>query len=195
MPSENWRRTAGFDMLGMLGNIAGPVPNPPILSPLSVEAIGDTLVATTGVSFVSGTYPAANRALAYGITLARPYLVRKVWWGNGTTATTDSADVGVYTETGTRLVSGGGTAISGASNLQEVDVTDTLLQPGRYYLAYSQSGVTATPLLCAATAALARACGIVQMATAYPLPSTLTPAAVAGTGLPLFGIAARTQVA
>jgi hypothetical protein len=191
MPSEQWRRTAGFDMLQMLGNGSLEQPNPPIISALSPLSIGEEM-AGFGGTFASATYPAANRAIAVPFRLAHPFLVRKVFWFNGTTATTDSADVGVYTEAGVRLVSGGGTAISGASATQEVDVTDTLLTPGRYWLAFSQSGVTATTIASNTVAGLLRAHGVAQMATAYPLPSTFTPAAVASVGLPLCGIASRT---
>lgn len=142
--------------------------------------------------FASSTYPAANRALAFPFVIAHPFLVRKVFWLNGTTATTDSADVGVYTEAGALLVSGGGTAISGASGTQEVNVTDTLLRPGRYWCAYAQNGVTATPIMSATVAGLLRAVGCAQMATAYVLPATFTPAAVASANFPVFGIASRT---
>jgi hypothetical protein len=166
-----------------------PRPNDPIITPMSFFSD-----ITTSSNFSSGTYPAANRATAAPFQIAAPFLVRKVFWFNGTTATTDSADVGVYAQTGELIVSGGGTAISGASQLQEVDVADTLLRPCRYWLAYVQNGVTATPVMSATAAAILRAMGVAQMASAYPLPSTLVPAALASAALPMMGVASRTLV-
>lgn len=170
-------------------------PDDVLISPLSLNALG-THLSAENATLASQTYPSANQARAYMFCLADYFLVRKVWWMNGTTATTDSADVGVYTEAGSRLVSGGGTAIATASVVQEVDVTDTLLAPGRYWCAYAQNGVTATPTGLAPANVPLRCMGVAQMATAYVLPATFTPAAVSGTGvLPFFGIASRTQVA
>jgi len=173
-------------------------PDDVIISGYSLCASGVELGALTTASatYNSATYPATNRALGFMFTLADYYLVRKVWWMNGTTATTDSADVAVYTEDGaTRLVAAGSTAIATASVVQEVDVTDTLLAPGRYWCVYNQNGVTATPVMTAHSAAVARAAGWAQFAGAVPLGTTFTPAGVAAANLPLFGIASRTQVA
>lgn len=169
--------------------------NQHIISTVSVAAIGTELNGTQSPAFASNTYPSANRALACQFVIGAPFLVRKVFWLNGATVTTDSIDVGVYTDAGARVVSGGGTAASGANVCQEVDVTDTILKPGRYWLAYAQNGVTVTPVMAGQTAALLRVIGCAQMDTAYVLPSTFTPAAVSGVGIPLMGIASRTVAA
>lgn len=167
---------------------------------LSYQACGNEIGGVAGTAvWASNTYPSASRILAFPFALAESYLVRKVWWYNGTTATTDSADVGVFTEDGaTKLVSSGSTAIATANVLQEVDVTDTLLTPGRYWCAYIQGGVTATPfcIVLAANAGVARAIGVAeQSGSGSTLGSTFTPAALSSTTFPIFGIAARTQVA
>lgn len=198
MPSNAWRRTAGLLPHAALATLGSeyPRPSPHIIGTWSNEVIGAEIGGILSTNSSSGTYTTGSTAIALPLCLAHPFLVRKVWWFNGTTATTDSADVGVYTEAGSRLVSGGGTAISGASGLQEVDVTDTPLRPGRYWLCYVQNGTTATPVRWAlGSAPLGRAIGIAQMGTAYPLPTTLTPAALTMTALPLFGIASRTLAA
>jgi hypothetical protein len=163
---------------------------------MSLCASGIEMASITTTRFTSLTYPAANRALGYMFCLNDYFLVRKVWWANGTTTGTDSADVAVYTEDGaTRLVAAGSTLTAGVSLLQEVDVTDTLLAPGRYWCVYNQNGVTALPLGVALPATTSRAIGWAQMAGAVPLGSTFTPAGIAGAALPYFGIANRTQVA
>lgn len=197
MPTDAWRRSAGLLPLTALASLGVDysLPNQHIISTWSMNAIGQDIIGLAPAAAASSsTYPAANRALAFPFEIAYPFLVRKVFWFNGTTATTDSADVGVYTEAGARLVSGGGTVISGASAIQEADVTDTMLQPGRYWCAYSQNGVTATPLMLGLAAPTPRITGAAQMATAYVLPSTFTPAALASNPLPLCGIASRTLV-
>jgi hypothetical protein len=197
MPSSIIRRSQGLVPMTdyPLGRAGSYRPDEPVISPASFGAIG-VEIGTSVALAISGTYPAANRALGYMFTLCDYYLVRKVWWVNGTTATTDSADVGVYNEAGTTLlVSGGSTAIATANVVQEKDVTDTLLAPGRYWCVYNQNGVTATPYSWSISANQQRAWGCAQFAGAVPLGSTFTPAAVVGTIFPHFGIANRTQVA
>lgn len=194
MPTSSLRPA----MLGSPMGLSFPAsyrPDLPLVGLLSPCALGDDLAGMGVGSTASTTYPAANRAIAFMFVVADHFLVRKVWWVNGTTATTDSADVGVYTEAGDLLVSGGGTAIATANVVQEVDVTDTLLQPGRYWCAYAQSGTTATPMASPATIALVRAMGVAQMASAYVLPATFVPAAAASAVIPFCGISSRTQVA
>lgn len=188
-----------------LGNPRGPMQGlaspasyrPPdvFITPLSVNAVGEPMAAM-GVTMASSTYPAANRALGFPFEIVDNFVVVKVFWMNGTTATTDNADVGVYDEAGTTLlVSGGSTAIATANVVQEKDCTDTLLTPGRYWCVYNQNGVTATPMMFPATAANIRAMGCAQFAGAVALGSTFTPAGVASANFPMFGIASRTQVA
>lgn len=171
-------------------------PDDVMIHTLSWCALGTELNSTGASNFASGAYPATNRALGFMFSLADYFLVQKVFWVNGTTATTDNADVAVYTEDGaTRLVAAGSTLIATANVVQEVDVTDTLLAPGRYWCVYNQNGTTATPMRAIPGISILRACGAAQFAGAVPLGSAFTPAAIAATAIPLFGIAQRTQVA
>jgi len=197
MPTSVLRRMfeAGFPQTGL---VVPPSwrPNDVLISPASWCAFGEELTGMGASNWASATYPATNRALGFMFAIAEYMLVQKVWWVNGTTATTDAADVAVYSEAGTSLlVSGGSTNIATANVVQEKDCTDTLLPPGRYWCVYNQNGVTATPLMCAIPVALSRAMGWAQFAGAVPLGASFTPAAVAAVNVPLFGIAARTQVA
>lgn len=185
-------RTPLSALRGIVMSLEAPRFNEHIITPMSFCSIGVDMAGFVAPVIASATYPAANRALACPFAIAAPFLVRKVFWWNGTTATTDSIDVGVYDEAGARLVSGGGTAVSGAASTQEVDVTDTLLEPGRYWLAYAQNGTTATPQMTTAGLVHLRAMGCAQMASAYVLPATFVPAAVAAANFPIMGIASRT---
>jgi hypothetical protein len=164
-----------------------------VIGTWSYEALGYNL-SVGATNFASTTHPAVatTQAVAWTLRLSDYFLVRRVWWVNGATASTDSADVGVYDIDGQLLVSNGGTAISGANSVQSVTVTDTLLPPGRYLVAHSQNGVTATTVAAALAVPLARAAGVWQMTSAYPLPSTWTSGALASAYVPLFGISSST---
>lgn len=173
-----------------------------LIHPLSWEAIGEELTGAGATNLASGTYPSANRGLGFPFEIAEHFLVQKVWWVNGTTATTDRADVGVYYEAGgasSNIVKATTTpTIATANVVQEADCTDTLLVPGRYWCVYAQAGVTATPMAFATPAAIMRAAGCAEMASAMSsnvLGTTWTPSAVTGAVFPFFGIAGRTQVA
>jgi hypothetical protein len=173
-------------------------PNEVMISVISPNAAGPDCLGVYSPALASATYPATTRALGFMFALGEAFTVQKVWWANGTTATTDNADVAVYDEAGTSLlVSGGSTAIATANVIQEKDCTDTVLAGGaRYWCVYNQSGVTATPLCFTfASVGLLRVCGVAQFAGAVPLGATFTPAANASAIFPYFGIAGRTQVA
>jgi hypothetical protein len=201
MPSSIIRHLAGVippRTLTVMSGSEAARPDLQLITPWSWESIGAELLGgyTGGQQIVSSTYPSANLAIAVPFQTARALQIRKMFWANGTTAGTNSVDVGVYSLNGSRLVSGGGTLSVGANALQEVDVTDTMLQPGSYYMAYAQNGVVMTPIMQSlASAANVRACGIVQMATAYVLPTTLTFAAATTVLIPFFGLSTRVLVA
>jgi hypothetical protein len=198
MPSNMWRRSAGgFLALPALDAQGADYPraNDPIISPLSFQAIGNDYPSVTNTAVASAAYVTTNRAIFYPFHLAHPFLVRKMFWVNGTVVGTDSIDVGVYTESGTRLLSTGGTLSAGVGLIQEIDVTDFLLRPGRYYMGFAQNGTTATTVAILTSAVGARMCGLVEMQTAYVLPATATYATIGAVAtLPIFGIAQRTLV-
>ncbi len=196
MPTSTLR-FAGLRQYGLQSLVqpASYRPNDVMIGTWSWCAAGPDIVSQA-VVIASQTYPGTNRAIGYMFCIADHFLVQKVWWVNGTTATTDAADVGVYNEAGTVLiVSGGSTNIATANVVQEKDCTDTLLQPGRYWCVYNQNGVTATPMCAPIAVVNSRPMGFAQFAGAVPLGASFTPAAIAGTTFPLFGIARRTQVA
>jgi hypothetical protein len=174
-------------------------PSPVMISSLSWEATGEDITGAAVTQLASGTYPGANRSLGFPFQLADPFLCMKVWWMNGTTVGTDIADVGIYTEAGTKLVSATTPpTVAGANVIQEADCTDTLIPPGRYWCVYAQSGTTATPTMNPLGPAHSRPMGWAQMASGMSgnaLVATFVPAAVAGTNVPHHGVAGRTQVA
>lgn len=137
-------------------------------------------------------WPTANKALYHPIEIPSPVTIYKFWSLNGTGAS-GNIDIGIYDETGTRLLSTGSTAFS-ASVLQQIDVTDTVISPGRYFLAMAASSTVPTvyravlgsaqqyyPLL-----------GVFEQTSAFALPSSATFAEISQTYAPYFGALLRT---
>jgi hypothetical protein len=143
----------------------------------------------------SGTWPAANRAIFVPLAVPIPILVAQLWAYNGADGTTGNVDIGIYGTDGSasavKLVSTGSTARSGANVLQVIDVTDTLIGPGLYYLALACDSATAAFFKGAIGTQACRASGMFQMANAFALPAAATLAAVANSYLPVFGLTTR----
>lgn len=154
----------------------------------AVRGFGTTSVASTA-------WGTANMAIYVPIVLPVPVLVVKAWVANGATAN-GNVDVAAYDAAGNRLVSAGSTLQAGTGDLQEFNVTDTVLPAGLIYIALASSSTTATFLIAVTTVPKATAHGMYTQASAFALPATATFAnADAITFVPLFGFALRTLVA
>lgn len=132
----------------------------------------------------STAWPAANRAIFVPIRLGYPATVYKLVIGGGTTAA-GNFDVGIYDASGNKLVSSGATAKS-ASVEHILDITDTVIGPGLYYLALAADGTNNYVAWVPPAPAIqnARLLGILQAATSYTLPATVTFAACTSGYLP-----------
>lgn len=132
----------------------------------------------------------ANLAIFVPIVLPFPYLVSRLWWMNGSTITTSNADMGIYTKDGTRLASAGSTAMVGTGTIQYAALgTPMLLAPGRYFFGWSCDNTTSRGFgLTSITANHGRAAGLLQQATALPLPASATFAALANALVPWCGV-------
>lgn len=140
-------------------------------SPLS---IGPSLYVMGYTSPTTQNSPAAN--VGYFIPLALPYpvTVTKLWWVNGG-AVAGNVDMGIFAEDGTRLVSAGTTAQVGTTNVQSVDVTDTTLGRGRYYMGLCSDTSGTTQRFGAIVPAVlgnAQALGLLEDASCAPPMST-----------------------
>lgn len=102
-------------------------------------------------------------------------IVHRLAWRNGS-APGSSWDIGIYDTAFNRKVSTGNTTGSGV--IQVVDVTDTALAPGKYYLAMVLNATTANRAAMMSTtsnATLIAFLGILDSGTnASPLPDPLT---------------------
>lgn len=141
----------------------------------------------------SATWVSANRAILVPVYLPDWGTVVKLFIANGS-AVSGNIDMGLYDESFARLASIGSTAQSGTNDLQVFDITDTTIGPGRYYLAAAMDNTTGTVLRNGSSLYGQRASGLCQMASAFPLPSTITPASMANAFLPLMGLTYRTTV-
>jgi hypothetical protein len=105
---------------------------------IAVDTFG-TLGGAQGYTS-SGTYPTADLAIYIPVRVVVSVTVLKIHIGTGTAS--GNLDVGLYSSTGSRLVSSGTTAITGTG--QTVDVTDTSIGRGLYYIAITVDNTTAT---------------------------------------------------
>lgn len=145
----------------------------PLGDVLSMHALGFSVTATVWV---------ANRAKYQPIFTGKPVTVTDI----GITVTTQAGnvDAGIYTMDGIKLVSNGGVACA-AAGVQVIAITDTLLVPGWYLLAFVSDSSTAAFRMSTITNNVSRCCGCYQQDTAYPLPSPATLAVQANGGNPL----------
>lgn len=155
---------------------------------LGIGGITNTIVSPSSIA--SNTWPAANRAIAYPITVPFTLTAVKLYIANGGTAT-GNLDIGIYDVNFSLKIAIGSTAQSGTNTLQLFDITDTVLTRGIYFLAIASSSAASTMIALTSGLSNQRAAGIVQMASAMPLPATLTPAAMATAFIPIAGIAFR----
>jgi hypothetical protein len=152
-------------------------------SAMTLRLIGSALVNPVSIA-----WPTANLALYIPFKVTVPYPVKRLFWMNGS-GTLGNVDVGVYTRGGGKITSTGSTAQSGASTPQYANASPVvLLTPNVYYLSMSCSVTTNGVFGHPSTAVHNRLAGLLQQASAVPLPSTATFAAAAVAGYPLAGI-------
>ena len=164
------------------------------LHPWSLESIGIKIVSQGGTnigSAASTAYPTANQAIYVPFYLTERLTVTQLWWVNGASVS-GNVDVGIYSEDGRRLISTGSTAQSGTNATQVVNITDTPLGPGLFYLALAMDNNTGTLVRgTAGSVDRLKATGCAQEASAFALPATATFATIASDYVPLFGLTTR----
>ena len=171
----------------------GMAPAPPMVGTSGpFEAVASR--SGTGTSqMASGSYAATDAAFYHPVVVPVTCVVRRMWWANGSTVSASyNIDVGIYADAGRkpgrRLVSTGSTAQGTASVVQFVDVTDTVLPPGLYWLGMACSSSVAT-FFRQNTSQAVNALLIFQQSSALPLPSTATPVEATEYMTYLFGFA------
>lgn len=171
--------------------VAAPPASDVISAATPVNSIGDRLIVANVGGAVPQTFPAANRAVFTPFIVGQLFRATVIAVDNGGTVN-GNCDVGIYDAAGNRRVSKGSTAQTGASGTQSFDITDTDLEPGRYYIALASSSGTATFYGWAPAIGLCSAYGILQMASAFALPATATYAACTAAFIPGVRVQGRT---
>ena len=167
------------------------------INPTSLEAWsspGFVNIASLAASSTSTTWPSANLALFYPFRIFTPIIVTLLYTYNGSVAS-GNLDVGIYDMDGNQIVSSGSTAQTGTSTIQELNISDTPLNPGKFYLAMAMDNTTGTITRYAGPSnSELTYLGIAQQASAFPLPATATPTTASVSNFPIFGLSTRTFV-
>jgi len=163
-------------------------------SPIHVlgnAAMGGHMFGSAGTFFASIAWPTGNLAMYYPFRIPYAVTVTGIQILNGASVS-GNVDVGIYSAEGTRIASSGSTAQAGASSIQTIALTSTILAPGQYYIALAFDNSTGTTAITAlATFQFARAYGVLKQATAFPLPATAVFAACTTTTdrqIPMIGV-------
>lgn len=160
------------------------------VSVTSLNAMGDILVPNNTAS-ASGAWPANNRAIFVPFELAVHATFYKAWTNIGTSS--GNIDFGIYDLAGNRLGSAGSTASPG-TGFHIVDISDTTLQPGNYYMAMAASTTGFLPSRWASPALqIMTSFGLGDMASALALPNPATIAVATSAYIPLFGLIGRSD--
>jgi hypothetical protein len=160
------------------------------ISPYSLGSIG-AVTGNLSSAPASGTWDSANRAVFVPFRVSRPIYVVNMFVFNGLVVS-GNLDIGIYTSDGTRLVSIGSTAQAGTSAIQTLDITDTLLGPGLFYMALVFNNTTAR-VFQQTVVPSGIVCGMAIMNAAFPLPATAT-FSQSYNYLPVFGLTTRSVV-
>lgn len=163
------------------------------INPRAPDSVGVQLIGTNVGSPASTAWPSANLAIFVPFVLARPFLVVKMFIKNGTPAN-GNTDLGIYDSEGTKLVSSGSTARSGATQFQEFDIADTLIGPGQFYMAAAHDGTGNFFSYTWFSLQVTQVFGLFDTATSFALPATVTFRAATVNYVPQMGLTGRVVV-
>lgn len=149
------------------------------------------LVEYIGNTWTSAVWPTANTAIFVPFEVYSPVVITRLFVAIGA-ASSGNIDMGIYDLAGNRLVSAGSTAMGTLNLVQVFDVTDLVLAPGVYYLGCAVNNTTGTTSrFSAGTVQTNRVAGIQEVASAFPLPATVTFGNPANSYIPSMGCTSR----
>lgn len=157
-----------------------PTPNitPLFINTYSKYFCGGTIgkIALLGaVMPTSVSWNLANEAVYFPFSLPFKYHIRRLFWGNGSAAGSNSS-IGIYGVDGGGIYTSGSVAGSGNSQLQYVTASpDIVLDPGLYFLGFSHSSTSANRIMAGnITTNPMRRVGCYKETSALPLPASAT---------------------
>ena len=167
---------------------------PNVISTLSPTCLGTEIAAVASAAPATGAWMVANGALYLPFTLSEGLLVTQLFTYNGN-AVSGNIDIAIYDDALVRLVTAGTTAQAGTNVIQEFNVTDTYLAPGRYTFGVALDNATGELFMVTASVVLLKVMGVASQATAFVLPNPSVPATVVThTKIPLIGLTGRSFV-
>ena len=156
-----------------------------VLNPMCAVSIGIESLSMGNNSAPGGAaWPAADSAVFVPFSLERPWTFRRTLHYNSGAAS-GNQDLGIYTRGGHRIVSTGSFAASGANAAQIGTIAETTLPPGAYYMAMACSNTSSKGAVAGMSIAEARMLGVMEMASAMPLPATATLTAATNAVIPM----------
>lgn len=168
-----------------------------VISSIGQGAVQGDLVNFTGTKIITGsTWPASDLALYVPFVLQRFFLALKMSCTNGTTRDSQ-AYLGIYDWEGNKIVDANTAQTGAASNsVLTIDITDTELAPGAYWMAMMLSGGTPGGSLTTTGPSLLSliSSGIREEATGGTLPDPMTPVDVGQQYVPYIDIHGVTTV-
>lgn len=152
-------------------------PSEVVINPWSYQALGIPLTAMGQASLAAAAWPAASLVIYVPFAVPDTITVTKLWMSVSVAA--GNVDMGVYAEDGTLIISKGSTAA--VANGTSLDVTDTTIGRGRYYLAgVCDTVTTLTVFRVAPSAGIPQALGLLEQASVtLPLSTNASPATFA----------------
>ena len=154
--------------------------------------IASDIPAMNAAAGVASAWPSANRAI-YVPVIVESY-VTAYQMAFEVTTQSGNYDIGIYDEAGTLLVAKGSTTVP-AIGLAAVDITDTPLTPGTYFLALVMNNTTvAVWRQSAGTSGSLSVAGVQDQDTAFALPSTATFSTPATAFLPSLAVAIKATI-
>jgi hypothetical protein len=158
------------------------------ITPHDPWSLGYMISQASTTSPASQTWQATNRALFVPFRLPLQKTVFRIMVGCGATA--GNFDAGIYDEWGNLIVSTGSTAKATSSEVI-VNIADTPIGPGLFYMALATNGVTAMIGQVGSILSFTQALGIRMMESAFPLPDPVTFAVTTGTLIPSMSLYLR----
>lgn len=142
---------------------------------LCIEPMLSGFVAPVTTYSNAAQWATANRIIYVPVRFPRRLLVRQLGWQASSVAA-GNCDVGIYDFAGTRLVSTGSQTNTVGATARVIDVTDTWVGPGLFYLALNNDTTTDTFSCANLTSATNAAVSglLTEAAGSVTLPATAT---------------------
>jgi hypothetical protein len=158
----------------------------------SINTVTSAPYLSTGSSYFNPQpVPAADMAVYMPVLVKRLVVVRRLF--AAVSGVAGNVDIGIYSASGVRVVS---TGLTAAASSMAVDITDTTIAPGFYYLAFLGSTVSTLSIVSMTTAApIPAAYGVLveQMGAGGVLPASASWAVSATLPVRFYVVAAITN--